>query len=393
MEAYLMKTEIKTLISRTTEFARSIYGEEFVPLHQPIFEGNEKQYLSQCIDSNFVSSVGVKVTEFEQEVAKFTGAKFAVATVSGTAALHVALEAAGVVMDDEVITQALTFVATSNAICYVGAKPVFVDVDIDTLGLSPEALSSFLIEHAFKKGGETYNKKTGRRISACVPMHTFGMPCRIMEIASICSEWGIHLIEDCAESLGSYVKSQHTGTFGEAAIFSFNGNKIITTGGGGMVITNDEKLAQMVKHKTTTSKIPHPFEFVHDEVGYNYRMPNLNAALGCAQIEKLNDILLAKQTIAKKWQVFFSENNVDFPTPISGSTSNNWLNSLILHNKSERDAFLNGMNNNGIMTRPIWQLMPKLEMFSTCQTDTLQNSMWLADRVVNVPSSVPNKTN
>mgnify|MGYP001319567901 CR=1 FL=1 len=276
------------------EVAREIFGNDFIPLHRPVFEGNERQYLVDCIDSNFVSSVGAKVTEFEEKVAAFTGSKYAVATVNGTAALHVAIKLAGVKPGDEVISQPLTFIATCNAISYVGAKPLFIDVDSDTMGLSPSALKIFLKSNAEKSLAGTFNKFSGRKISACVPMHTFGFPCRIAEIAEICADWDIALIEDAAESLGSYVGGRHTGTFGSMGTLSFNGNKVITTGGGGMIITNDYELAKQAKYITTTAKVPHPYEFVHDEIGYNYRMPNLNAALGCAQMERLNEILAIK---------------------------------------------------------------------------------------------------
>jgi perosamine synthetase len=282
------------LAKDTVLFSRRVYGKGFIPLHRPVFEGNERQYLVDCIDSNFVSSVGAKVTEFEEKVAKFTGSKYAVATVNGTAALHVAIELAGVKPGDEVISQALTFIATCNAISYAGATPIFIDVDLDTMGLSPLALSRFLEKNAEKRATGTFNKLSGKKISACVPMHTFGFPCRIAEIAEICAHWDIALIEDAAESLGSFVGSRHTGTFSSMATLSFNGNKVITTGGGGMIITNESDLAKRAKHITTTAKVPHPYEFVHNEIGYNYRMPNLNAALGCAQMERLEEFLAIK---------------------------------------------------------------------------------------------------
>jgi len=285
--------------------ARKIYGSSFIPLHRPVFEGNERVYLEECIETNFVSSVGAKVTEFEEMIAEFTNSKFAVATVNGTAALHTSIQLAGVKHGDEVITQSLTFVATCNAIAYCGASPIFVDVDLDTMGLSPNALEKFLNENAVHKKGELINKKTNKRIAGCVPMHTFGFPCRIKEISDICIKWGIPLIEDIAESLGSYVHDTHTGNFGKMGTLSFNGNKVITTGGGGMIITNDEELAIRAKHITTTSKMPHEYEFVHDEVGYNYRMPNLNAALGCAQVEQLSDFLKKKDEISQIWRNFF----------------------------------------------------------------------------------------
>ena len=370
-------------------FARIIFGEDFVPLHRPVFEGNERQYLIECIDSNFVSSVGAKVSEFEQLVAEFTGSKYAIATVNCTAALHIAIELAGVKPGDEVISQALTFIATCNAITYAGAKPVFVDVDADTMGLSPAALRRFLEEHAEKRTSGTFNKTSGKRISACVPMHTFGFPCRIAEIAEICADWDIALIEDAAESLGSYVGSRHTGTFASMATLSFNGNKVITTGGGGMIITNDSELAKRAKHITTTAKVPHPYEFVHNEIGYNYRMPNLNAALGCAQMERLAEFLTVKAQLADQWDAFFHGRDVDFVKAINGNTANHWLNTIIFDSRSDRDEFLKMTNDNNVMTRPIWTLMSKLPMFKDCQTDGLENSLWLEDRVVNIPSSVP----
>jgi perosamine synthetase len=370
-------------------FIRSLYGEGFIPLHRPIFEGNERQYLIECIDSNFVSSVGKKVNEFEEKVAEFTNVRFAVATVNGTAALHVALMLAGVRRDDEVISQALTFVATCNALSYAGALPVFVDVDRDTMGMSPAALLDFLIHNTEKRDGETWNRITGRRIAACVPMHTFGIPCRIEEIMEICAEWNIALIEDAAESLGSFVGDRHTGSFGIFGTLSFNGNKIITTGGGGMILTDDESLAKRARHITTTAKIPHPYEFVHDEIGYNYRLPNLNAALGCAQMEGLSHFLGVKQQIALRYRGFFKSLGVEMASELSGTSTNNWLNTLILPDIQTRDDFLAYTNENGIMTRPVWRLMPELEMFRKCQHDGLENSRWLAERIVNIPSSVP----
>ena len=375
--------------SQFVELARQIYSEDFIPLHRPVFEGNERQYLVDCIDSNFVSSVGAKVAELEEKVAEFTGSKYAIATVNGTAALHVAIELAGVKPGDEVISQALTFIATCNAISYAGARPLFIDVDLDTMGLSPAALKGFLKENAVKSATGTYNKVSGKRISACVPMHTFGFPCRIVDIAAICAEWDIALIEDAAESLGSYVRNCHTGTFASMATLSFNGNKVITTGGGGMIITDDSELARRAKHITTTAKVPHRYEFVHDEIGYNYRMPNLNAALGCAQMERLDEFLTVKEQLAGQWDAFFDERDVVFCKAINGSKANHWLNAIILDSRGDRDQFLKWTNEHNVMTRPIWTLMHKLPMFKTCQTDGLKNSLWLEDRVVNIPSSVP----
>ena len=381
--------KIELVAKDTVALARRIFGDEFIPLHRPVFEGNERRFLVDCIDSNFVSSVGKKVTEFENKVAEFTGSKHAIATVNGTAALHVAIKISGVSPGEEVISQALTFVATCNAISYSGAEPVFVDVDLDTMGMSPDALSRFLERHAEKKDGKCFNKSSGRRIAACIPMHTFGLPCRIAEIAVICTDWNITLIEDAAESLGSYVGDKHTGTFSSMATLSFNGNKIITTGGGGMIITDDPILAQKAKHITTTAKVPHPYEFVHDEIGYNYRMPNLNAALGCAQMERLDEFLAIKAKLADQWGTFFDQHDVGFARATDANKANHWLNALVLDSKAARDKFLKVTNDNGVMTRPIWTLMTKLSMFKDCQSDGLENSLWLENRVVNIPSGVP----
>lgn len=370
-------------------FAKNIFGDSFIPLHRPVFEGNERQYLVDCIDSNFVSSVGEKVIEFENRIAEFIGSKYAIATSNGTAALHAAIHISGVRPGDEVISQALTFIATCNAITYAGAKPIFIDVDLDTMGLSPNSLRKFLEGHAKKTAEGTFNKYSGKKISACIPMHTFGFPCRIEEISIICAEWNIALIEDAAESLGSYVGNQHTGTFSSMATLSFNGNKVITTGGGGMIITDDPDLAKRAKHITTTSKVNHPYEFFHDETGYNYRMPNLNAALGCAQMERLGEFLTVKAKLANQWHAFFENSGIDFFKAIDGNKANHWLNTLVLNSREVRDEFLKYTNKNDVMTRPIWTLMSKLPMFKDCQTDGLKNSIWLEDRVVNIPSSVP----
>lgn len=386
----MIKTNFQKIIDNFIDKAKSIYSDDFIPLHRPIFIGNESKYLIECIDSNFVSSVGVKVDELEKKVAEFTGSKYAIATVNGTAALHIAIKLAGVKRDDEVITQALTFIATCNAISYTGAKPVFIDVDIDTMGLSPLALKNFLEKNAEKRTEGTFNKVSGKRISACVPMHTFGFPCRIVEIAKICSNWNIPLIEDAAESLGSFSNGAHTGTLASMATLSFNGNKIITTGGGGMIITDNSSLAKRAKHITTTSKVPHLYEFVHDEIGYNYRMPNINAALGCAQMEYLDEYLNIKTQLANQWDEFFSNRDINFVKALDGNKANHWLNTIILDSKDDRNNFLKSTNSKNVMTRPIWTLMSKLSMFKDCQTDGLSNSIWLEDRVVNIPSSVPN---
>lgn len=370
------------------DFIRSLYQTVgFIPLHEPKFVGNEKAYVVDCIDSTFVSSVGKYVDRFEQMVADYTGAQYAVATVNGTAALHIALKLAGVKQGDEVITQPLSFIATCNAISYCGAKPVFVDVDRDTLGLSPESLSAFLSANTVQTLAGRINKTTGQKISAVVPMHTFGHPCRIDEITKICEEFGIVLIEDAAESLGSYYQGKHTGTFGKLAAFSFNGNKTITTGGGGMIITDDEALARHAKHITTTAKQAHPFEFIHDEIGYNYRLPNINAALGCAQMENLPRLLENKRLIASAYAEFFSASNIIFVEESAQANSNYWLNALVLESKRARDVFLKELNEASVMSRPIWRLMNELTMFQDCQSSDLANAKWLEERVVNIPSS------
>ena len=382
-------TRMEMPIDGLIGLVRDIYGDGNIPLHRPVFEGNEKRYLVECIDSNFVSSVGAKVTEFEQQIAAFTSSRFAIATVNGTAALHVALQLAGVERDDEVLSQALTFIATCNALSYAGAHPVFIDVDRDTLGMSPEALRRWLQANAELRGGRAYNRGTGRRIAACVPMHTFGFPLRIAEVVAVCDEYGIPVVEDAAESLGSYADGRHTGTFGRLATLSFNGNKTITTGGGGMIVTDDEALARRAKHLTTTAKIPHPYEFVHDEVGYNYRLPNLNAALGCAQMERLPEMLAIKAEVARRYAAFFAGTGIGFVEPLPGSIANRWLNAIVLDSEAARDEFLQATNAQGVMTRPIWRLMPRLAMYRDCQHDGLENSYWLEARVVNLPSSVP----
>ena len=367
-----------------------VYGtSDFVPLHRPVFSGSEREDLVACIDSNFVSSVGEKVTEMESRVADFVGACFGIAAVNGTNALAVALRIVGVEQGDEVITQALTFVATCNAIAYLGAKPVFVDVERTTLGLSPDSLKAFLNEFGDIRDGYCYNRATGRRIAACQPMHTFGHPVRIDEIANICEEWCIPLVEDAAESLGSYYRGRHTGTFGRLGVFSFNGNKIITTGGGGVIVTNDESLAKRAKHLTTTAKVPHPYEYIHDELGYNFRMPNLNAALGCAQMAQLPGFLDAKRNVASKYESLCNELEVEFVREPEGARSNYWLNAIVLADKEARDRFLSETNDAGVMTRPIWCLMVDLPMYAECQHDGLPVSRWLEQRVVNLPSSVP----
>lgn len=370
-------------------FIRKLYDTEaFIPLHEPRFGGNEKAYLNECIDSTFVSSVGKFVDRFETEFARTVGAKYAVATVNGTAALHISLILAGVERDDEVITQPLTFIATANAISYIGARAIFLDVDLETMGLSPAAMKTFLEQECIVTDGKCINRFSGRTIKACVPMHTFGHPCRIDEIKALCDEWNIVLVEDAAESLGSYYKKKHTGTFGRMGAFSFNGNKIITSGGGGVIVTDDENLAKRAKHITTTAKIPHKWEYVHDEIAYNYRLPNLNAALLCAQLEQLNGFLENKRTLAAEYKEFFASQKIQFIEEPINARSNYWLNAVLLDDVKQRDKFLDYTNANGVMTRPIWALMNKLEMYREWQCGELKNALFLEERVVNIPSSV-----
>jgi len=362
--------------------------QEFIPLHEPRFRGNEKKYLNECVDSTFVSSVGKFVDLFEKKIAEYTGAKYAVAAVNGTAALHIALMLAGVEQNDEVITQPLTFIATANAISYIGAKSIFIDVDKDTMGLSAIKLNDFLSRNTYVKKGFTYNIKTNKKISAVIPMHTFGHPVRIEEIKEICDKYNIALIEDAAESLGSYYKGKHTGTFGLIGTLSFNGNKTITTGGGGMLITNDEKIAKKAKHLTTQAKVPHKWDYVHDYIGYNYRLTNLAAALGVAQIEQLPSFIESKRKFASEYESFFANTDIKFCKEPKDSKSNYWLNAVILKDRKERDEFLEYTNEKGVMTRPIWELMNRLPMFKDCQIEDISNSEWLVDRVVNISSSV-----
>lgn len=372
------------------DFIRDLYQtQDFLSLHEPRFFGNEKKYVNDTIDSTFVSSVGKYVDRFEQMVADFAGTKYAVATSNGTSALHVSLKLVGVDEGCEVITQPLTFIATANAISYCNARPVFIDVDKETLGLSPEKLETFLEEFAsVNEKGECINKSTGKIIKACVPMHTFGHPCKIDEIVEICDKYHIAVVEDAAESLGSYYKNRHTGSFGKLGVFSFNGNKIITTGGGGMIVTDDEALAKRGKHITTTAKVSHPYEYIHDEIGYNYRLTNLAAALGVAQMENLEIFIEKQRELADKYRAFFKDSDIQFVTEPKHSHSNYWLNAVILQDREARDAFLKETNDSGIMTRSVWRLMNKLDMYKSAQYGNLDNAMWLEERVVNISSSV-----
>lgn len=379
-----------SMYSDVIKYIHELYGtNDFVPLSAPVFTGNEKKYLEECINSTFVSSVGKFVDRFEEMVAEYTGARKAVVCVSGTNALHMAMMLVGVERDDEVITQALTFIATCNAISYIGAHPVFIDVDKDTMGLSPKAVKVWLETNAEIKEKGCFNKNTGRRIKCCVPMHTFGHPVHLDELVEVCKEWHIELVEDAAESIGSFYKGKHTGTFGKVGAISFNGNKTITTGGGGMLLFNDEELAMFAKHLTTQAKVPHRWEFRHDYIGYNYRMPNINAALGCAQMENLEQFVLNKRGTASIYADFFNGmDGIEFFAEPENCRANYWLNAVVLKDRESQLEFLQQTNDNGVMTRPIWELMNRLPMFEHCQNDGLDNSIWFANRVVNIPSSV-----
>ena len=371
-------------------FIKSLYNDEIIPLHRPMFIGNEKQYLIDCIESNFVSSAGEMVSSFEKKLSKYTNSKFCIAVSNGTAALHISLKVLGVKKNTEVITQALNFVAIGNAISYCAAKPIFIDVEKDTLGLCPNSLKKFLKNNVYFKKGKPFNKKTNKLISACVPMHTFGNPCRILEISQICKNFNIPLLEDAAESLGSFYNNKHTGTFGLLGVISFNGNKIITTGSGGAIITDDENLAKKIKHLTTTAKLPHRYEYIHDEIGYNYRLSSINAVLGIAQLENLDFFIDQKTKISNQYKLFCIENDIKMVSPIEYSKSNYWLNAIIMSNFKDRNNLLNALNDANIFSRPIWKLLSTLEMFKDCENDGLINSNWLEKRVINLPSSVPN---
>lgn len=371
------------------QFVRDYYQtNDFIPLHQPTFTGNEKKYVLDTLESTFVSSVGKYVDDFERAVERYTDTSKAVATVNGTAALHAALYMAGVKQGDMVITQALTFVATCNALFHMGVEPAFVDVSPVSLGLCPKALEHFLEEQAtVEEGGLCIHMATGKRISAVVPMHTFGHPVQLDELIKVCDKWHITLIEDAAESLGSFYKGRHTGTLGQFGALSFNGNKVITTGGGGMVLCRSKSDGDHTKYVTTTAKVPHPYEFFHDEAGFNYRMPNLNAALGCAQMEVLPSYIIAKRNLAAQYQNFFEGSDFKFVTEPDYAQSNYWLNAVICPSKEARDELLKNSNDKGVMTRPVWQLMHRLPMFESSQRGDLSISEQLEATLVNLPST------
>lgn len=379
-----------SFVGELVRYVRSEFAtDEFIPLHAPVFGDLEKELVLETLESGFVSSVGHHVGDFEKAVAEYTGASHAIATVNGTAALHACLVLAGVGRDEEVITQSLTFVATCNAISYCFARPVFVDVERATLGMCPESLENWLVEHAeVRDDGLCWNKRSNRVVRACVPMHTFGHPVRIDRIAEICSRWNLVLVEDAAESLGSFFVGKHTGNWGKLAALSFNGNKIITTGGGGMILTDDEDLAQRAKHITTTAKQAHPWLYIHDEVGFNYRLPAINAALGCAQMTRLPDYVDRKRALAKRYADWFSNLGIEFVDEPERAKSNFWFNAFLATDRRERDDILAKTNQAGVMTRPCWTPMHRLDLFSRFERGPLAVSEMLDDRLVCIPSSV-----
>jgi len=375
---------IKSII----EFVRDVYKtDDFIPLHAPVFNGNEKKYVLDTLESTFVSSVGKYVDDFERKIEDYTRTARAVATVNGTAALSAALYLAGVKRGDLVVTQALTFVATCNALYHLGAEPVFTDVSPMSLGLCPVALENWLSENTELNEKGCVHRKTRQVVRAVVPMHTFGHPVELDELIAVCQKWHIILVEDAAESLGSFYKGKHTGTLGEYGALSFNGNKIITTGGGGMVFCRSSGDGVRAKHVTTTAKVPHPYEFYHDEPGFNYRMPNLNAALGCGQMERLDSFLKQKRDLAQRYETFFADSEFKFVKEPEYAQSNYWLNAVICENLDSRDAILAQMNEAKVMARPIWKLMHRLPMFDKAMRDDLKNSEQIEARLVNIPSS------
>ena len=378
-------SKFKTVVS----FIQELYSScNLIALHEPRFRGNEKKYLLDTIDSTYVSSVGPFVDRVERLMTQVTKTEKATAVVNGTAGLQLALRLVGVKRGDEVLTQALTFIATANAIAYNGAKPVFIDVDLDTMGLSAKAVGHFLEEYGELRDDGCYNKKTQNRIAACLPMHTFGFPVHLTELIDVCNKWSIPIVEDAAESLGSQYKGKPTGSFGQMGVFSFNGNKVVTSGGGGAIVSNDKTLGRMAKHLATTSKVPHRYEYAHDHLGYNFRMPNINAALACAQLEQLDDFISDKREIARIYENFFMDYGILFRKELPGTRANYWLMCVELENSKDRDLFLQTTNDSNIMTRPIWKLMFRAPMYSKCQKDDQLNAIYLEERIVNIPSSV-----
>ncbi|MDB2478807.1 LegC family aminotransferase [Alphaproteobacteria bacterium] len=382
--------DIKKFTNEFIQHVRSMYGDGFIPLHRPVFDYREKELVSGCIESNFVSSAGKEISMFEKGISDITGSKFAISTISGTAALHVVLHALGANQDTEVITQCLSFVATANAIAYCGAKPVFLDVEEETGTLSTNLLLRFLEENTYQHGGKCFNKETNKHIIACIPMHTFGHPCDIDEIVDICATFNVVLVEDAAEALGSYRRGCHVGNKALAATYSFNGNKIVTTGGGGCITTNDKTLAERLKHLTTTAKRAHPYEYFHDEIGFNYRLPNLNACLGIAQLEKFERFVEIKRDVFLNYANFVADQyGCKLWKERSKCRSNYWLNALSFSSSKEKSLFLKETNANSIMTRPIWSLLTTLPQYALCQSLLDGTAKRLYNTTVNIPSSVP----
>jgi aminotransferase in exopolysaccharide biosynthesis len=381
---------MNTLPAAIVAALASVLGDQPVPLHEPRLTGNESRYLSDCLASTYISSIGAYVDTFETDLATFTGAKHAVAMVNGTSALHIALLLAGVQPDDEVLVPALSFVATANAVHYCNATPHFLDSQESTLGIDPAAMHKWLAEVSNVENGACMNRTTGRRIAAVVPMHVYGHPCDLVGVMEVAAEYGLPVVEDAAESLGSFVNGQHTGTFGLLGTLSFNGNKIVTTGGGGAILTNDSHLAQRAKHLTTTAKVPHRWEYTHDEVGYNYRMPNINAALGCAQLEQIESFITSKRRLFERYrEVLAGIDGVKLFQEPSGTRSNYWLQTLLLDEDQahQRDTILEALNDNGFMARPTWTLLSSLKPFRDCPRAPSPVASLLEQRIINVPSS------
>ncbi|EIQ8988073.1 aminotransferase LegC [Campylobacter coli] len=377
------------MFEKEISFIKSLFNKENIALHEPCFIGNEKKYLLECIDSGFVSSVGEFVTRFEEALKEKTKARFVIATNTGTAALHIALLANGIDENCEVITQSISFVATANAIAYTGAKPVFLDIDENTLSLSPKALEHFLENQTYQKDNLSYNKTTHKLIKACVIMHTFGLSAHIKAIKELCEKYHILLIEDAAEALGSTYENKALGTFGKCGILSFNGNKIITGGCGGAILSDDENLAKLARHLSTTAKIPHPYEYDHDMIAYNYRLCNVNAAILLAGLENLEPFLENKRELAKIYKDFFKNHDkCEFIDEKSNEKSNFWLNTLLFKDENLRNIFLEECLKNNIFVRPVWKSLPSLKAFQDCQSDELINTKNLEKRLVNLPSSV-----
>lgn len=389
-----MKRE-QYFVSSVIDAIRTVTGGGIIPLHEPSFDGNEWLYLKDCLDTTFVSSIGKFVDQFEDGLTSFTGSKYAVAVVNGTSALHISLKLAGVKEGDEVLLPALTFVATANAVKYCNAAPHFVDSDELTLGVDSAKLRDYLLDKTFQRTGQCINKTTGKVIRALLPMHTFGHPVNLEGLLAISRDFNIALVEDAAESLGSYYYGKHTGTFGLFGVLSFNGNKIITTGGGGAILTDNAELARQAKHLTTTAKLPHSWQFIHDQVGYNYRMPNLNAAIGCAQLEQLQNKLVAKRKLYELYKIALSQvSDLRLVSEPPGCKSNYWLQTLLLEsqNISKREDLLNEANKRGLNIRPAWNLISDLIPFQSFQSMDLIMSRSLATRIINIPSS-PNLVN